>query len=142
MRRRIDLPRSAIACRRSSKCAPQASASRAQSSGAPPSAAAHASAVTPSFGGQPAASMRRRILFHSIWKATSVGTRSSTSDSDASRTASTSSPLSYQRRRRAAASTASHSSSGPIPARVKSAASWPMITIVVRRMLSGRRRMA
>ena len=67
MRTRIDLPSSAIACMCSSKRAPHASASRAQSSGEPPSAAAHASGVGPSAGGQPAASMRRRILFHSIW---------------------------------------------------------------------------
>ena len=67
MRTRIDLPPSAIACMFSSKRAPHASASRAQSSAAPPSCAAQASGVAPSAGGQPAASIRRRILFHSIW---------------------------------------------------------------------------
>jgi hypothetical protein len=35
--------------------------------GGAPEATAHASGVGPSAGGQPAASMRRRILFHSIW---------------------------------------------------------------------------
>ena len=128
--------------RRSPACAPRsarptrrpAAPSRRARRRAPPRTPR---ASAPSLGGQPAASMRRRILFHSIWKATSVGTRSSTSDSEASRTASTSSPLSYQRRRRAGASTASHCSSGPIPARRKSAASWPMTTILMRTMRLG-----
>ena len=61
-------------------------------------------------GGQPAARCRTRSLFHSIWKATSVGIRSSTSEGLEISTACVPSPASYQRRRRAGASTSCHSS--------------------------------
>ena len=126
-----DLPPLGDRRRRSSKCAPQASARRAQSSARAAErrrarlggdavdrrpAGGHASA-----GGSCSTRSGRR-------RASGRGRRGRT-PRPAGRRAS-SSPLSYQRRRRAGASTASHSSSGPIPARVNSAASWPMTTIV------------
>src|SRR6185295_6624304 len=96
-----------------------ASRRRSQSSIPPLRIVAHSagSGSWSSPSGQPAARIRWLILFHSIWNATRVGTRSSTSDSLASRTASVSPLPSYQRRRRAGASTGSHSSSGPMPER-------------------------
>ena len=126
---------------RSSKRSPQASRSRAQSSGEPPSACAHSSGVGGWSGGQPAARWRTRSLFHSIWNATSVGIRSSTSEALASSTACMPWPLSCQRRRRAGASASSHSSIW-IPLRAKTSASWPMITRSAPAIASGRRRIA
>ena len=89
--------------------------------------------------GQPAARMRWRILFHSIWNATSVGTRSSTSDALASSTASVSSGPSYQRRRRAGASASSQDSTS-IPAASNTWTSWPITISAAPTIPSGRRR--
>ena len=92
------------------KRSPHASRRRNQSSAVPPSTSAHSSEDGSCSGGQPAARWRTRSLFHSIWKATSVGIRSSTSEALAIRMACVPSPASYQRRRRAGASTSGHSS--------------------------------
>ena len=83
-----------------------------------------------------------RILFHSIWYATSVGIRSSRSEAEASRTASVPSPSWNQRRRRAGASSGSQSSIGPMPARLKTIASWPITITFASATSSGRRRVA
>ena len=133
--------RSAISRSRSSKRSPQASRRRSQSSDEPPSVCAHSSGDGTCSGGQPAARERTRSLFHSIWKATRVGIRSSTSEALASSTASIPSPLSCQRRRRAGASTCSHCSIGR-PLRAKTSASCPMITTLAPTIPSGSRRIA
>ena len=124
------------------KRSPHASRSRAQSSDVPPSASAHSSFVGSWSGGQPAARCRTRSLFHSIWKATSVGIRSSTSEGLAISTACVPSPASYQRRRRAGASTSCHSSI-EMPLRSNTSRSWPRITSCARSATeSGMRRIA
>ena len=100
---------SAISAQPLAELSPQAPWRRPQSSAVPPSASAHSSGAGSWSGGQPAARWRTRILFHSIWNATSVGIRSSTSEALASSTACVPLPASCQRRRRAGASASFHS---------------------------------
>ena len=130
IRTRSDIRRAPISVIRSGKRSPHALCSRLQSSARPPSFRAQVSGSTATGSGvpgHPVARIRTRILFHSIWKATSEGTRSSTSEAEAISTASVPVPLSYQRRRRATASACTQSSTG-IPSAMSASVSCPITT--------------
>ncbi len=139
MRTRIDFFRAAIRRRRSPNAAPQISWSCVQSSSRPPQTLdSHAGAGS---SGMAAGLSEVRSLFHSIWKATRVGMRSSTSVSDAISTASVPLPSSYHRRRRPGADASAQSMSWKA-LRAKTSMAWPMTTRSARITEAGSRRTA
>ncbi len=111
----------------------------------------HSRAHRSSFSGRPSALQaatsarsglvcsRKCILFHSIWKAVNVGTRSSTSDRLATYTASVSRPSKKERRRRPAAVTGRHCSTFGYPRRANTRSDWPITTSRVLRIQGGSR---
>src|SRR5438477_2283288 len=117
-----------------SKLSPHASCRRRQSSGDAPAACLASSSE------RSTSCSKRCSLFHSIWNATSVGTRSSMSDVDAISTASVLSPSWYQRRRRAGALTASHDRMSASSTALNPCGLWPMITRRQWLIAVGRRR--